>query len=405
MLVVPWVSAVQVLSASSLESLRDRVWPPMEPALADAGREGELVIGRARVGLTLLFLLSPIATLARHPDEPPGWLALGLAGIFLVAGMATVRLATRQTPPVWLGLATTVTDVSLVTLYHAMIFASGFPLMALTSRVTFSVYVLVIIATGLRYDGRLCVVAGMLAGLEWLGVVAWAAATGYADAALRDGRFYGDVGPGGQIEELVVMAVATSAALIIVDRARTLRLSSVRDDLTHLLNRSYFEERVALELERMSRHQRPLALAILDLDQFKPVNDTWGHAAGDIVLRETAARIKRLVRRTDLVARLGGDEFVIVLPETSVADATAKLEEIRHALRFTPIDVGAGSVSMTFSAGIAAAGPDGLTTQLLLGVADRRLLAAKREGRDRISASSAQRSPAPNLRPMPANDQ
>lgn len=111
------------------------------------------------------------------------------------------------------------------------------------------------------------------------------------------------------------------------------------------------------------------------------------------------------MRRTDLVARLGGDEFVIVLPETSVADATAKLEEIHHALRGTPIDVGAGSVSMTFSAGIAAAGPDGLTTQLLLGVADRRLLAAKREGRDRISASSAQHSPAPNLRPMPANDQ
>ena len=246
----------------------------MEPALADAGREGELVIGRARVGLTLLFLLSPIATLTRHPHETPAWIAFGLAAVFLTAGVATVRLARRQAPPRWLGLVTTVTDVSLVTLYHAMIFASGFALMAFTSRVTFSLYVLVIIATGLRYDGRLCVVTGMLAGLEWLGVVAWAGATGYADAAVRDGRFYGDIGLGGQVEELVVIAVATTVALIIVGRGRTIRLSSIRDDLTHLLNRSYFEERVALELERMSRHQRPLALAILDLDQFKPVNDT-----------------------------------------------------------------------------------------------------------------------------------
>jgi len=156
----------------------------------------------------------------------------------------------------------------------------------------------VIFGAGLRFDDRFCAATGLLAAAQWMSLIAWAQFAGLADAALQDGRFYGDISLGGQVEELVAIAVATTFALVFVHRAGALRLSSIRDGLTGLLNRAYLEERLELELERMARQRRPLALAILDLDLFKPVNDTFGHPAGDAVLRAAAARIRRHVRRT-----------------------------------------------------------------------------------------------------------
>ena len=197
------------------------------------------------------------------------------------------------------------------------------------------------------------------------------------------------------MEELVVIAVATTFALVFVHRAGALRLSSLRDGLTGLLNRAYFEERLELELERMARQRRPLSLAILDLDLFKPVNDTFGHPAGDAVLRAAAERIRRHVRRTDLVAPVGGDEFAVVLPETSSEDAAAKVEEICRAIRSTPIDVGGTTRVVTCSAGVANAGADGLTADTLFASADGRLFAEKRAGRDRVVSTGPAVCPVP----------
>ena len=124
----------------------------------------------------------------------------------------------------------------------------------------------------------------------------------------------------------MIIAAATMLARIAASRARGLRLSSIRDNLTGLLTRAHFEERLATELMRSSRHHRPLALAIIDVDQFKRVNDTMGHLAGDEVLREVGARLTRTVRRTQS-ERLRG--FGSAELEGGVADPCEAWRDVR----------------------------------------------------------------------------
>ena len=140
-----------------------------------------------------------------------------------------------------------------------------------------------------------------------------------------------------------------------------------------------------MELMRTTRTRRPLALAIIDVDQFKRVNDTAGHLAGDDVLREVAARLTKTVRRTDLCARYGGDEFALAFIDTGADDAAARLEEIRRTVSATPIPLRIHAVvTITCSAGIAVAPLDGGDATTLVSIADTRLLAAKNAGRDRL---------------------
>jgi two-component system cell cycle response regulator len=136
---------------------------------------------------------------------------------------------------------------------------------------------------------------------------------------------------------------------------------------------------------RSARHRRPLALALIDLDRFQSVNDSAGPLAGDEVLCEVASRLRRTVRRTDLAARFGGDEFALVFIDTSVADAAAKLEEIRRTVSATPIPLRVQTVvTLTCSASVAVAPLDGSLAESLIAVAEARLSAAKKAGRDRL---------------------
>lgn len=360
------------------------LWPAADPALVDAGREGEAAVARARIGLLALLLISPVVALLRAPD-PPALLAFLVNSLFIVVSVVLLRLATQPERRPWLGFATAGADISFVTLYHAFIFATGFADMALGSRVTFGLYLLAITATSLRQDRRIATFAGALAAVQWLAVLAWANATGYAARAAADGRFYGDPAWTGQVEELVLIASMTLLARMIVARAGALRLSSVRDSLTGLLSRAHFEERLTTELIRSARQKRPMALAVIDLDGFKQINDTHGHPTGDVVLREIASRLTRGVRRTDLSARIGGDEFALVFVDTHIADATVKLEEIRSsvATQVVPLRNDSG-VTVTLSAGVAVAPLDGDDAETLIAVADRRLLSAKQAGRNRL---------------------
>ena len=370
--------------------VRRTLWPPVEPALISAGREGETLAARVRISIAALLALSPVITLFQDPSARQALLALPLALLFIAGALWTLHLTRREPQPSWLGYAASAVDITLITLYHATLFADGLAFVALGSRVTFTLYVFAIIGTGLRYDPRLVVSTGVLSAVQWMALIVWAQSNGLGPKAIAAGRFYPTTHADGQFEELVVLAAATVLALVIVSRSREVRLSSVLDGLTRLLNKSHFDERLALELERAVRHGRPLAIAILDLDRFKAINDTMGHPAGDTVLAEAADRLRRMVRRTDLVARLGGDEFAVVLPETPPAEAMARVEELCKAVGGSPIEIAQVAVTVTCSAGIAALPADGSTASDLVAVADRRLLDAKRHGRNRVVSESPQ---------------
>ncbi|WP_240095965.1 sensor domain-containing diguanylate cyclase [Thermomonas flagellata] len=147
--------------------------------------------------------------------------------------------------------------------------------------------------------------------------------------------------------------VATEQAL--AASLRELEQQAREDPLTGLANRRQFEERLGLALSRLRRYGRPLALFFLDLDDFKPVNDTHGHAAGDHVLVEFAARLQAQVRETDLVARLGGDEFAILVEDAEIPAGVLSLAGKLLALARTPVALGGSAVRVGASIGIACA--------------------------------------------------
>lgn len=180
-----------------------------------------------------------------------------------------------------------------------------------------------------------------------------------------------------------------------VNRARLLR-SGFTDVLTGWNNRRYLSVRLGEELARARRDQSRLVCLMLDVDHFKRVNDTWGHAAGDAVLRELAHRIESQVRASDVAARYGGEEFVVLLPNTEVASATLLAERIRGAISITPFDLPCGeSVTVTVSIGISEVGPGPEDEDLktvgdsLVARADVALYAAKSAGRDRVIVEAA----------------
>jgi diguanylate cyclase (GGDEF)-like protein len=153
------------------------------------------------------------------------------------------------------------------------------------------------------------------------------------------------------------------------------------DDLSGLLNRRGFNQRLGVELRRATRSGRGLALVVGDLDRFKEVNDRFGHPAGDEALRRVSAMLHECARESDTVARLGGEEFALVLPYTGRAGAQAMAERIRRMVRD---DFSAEGMALTISFGIAVYPDDGDTQDLLMRSADAALYAAKALGRDRI---------------------
>ncbi|MGH9366754.1 MAG: GGDEF domain-containing protein [Thermoanaerobaculia bacterium] len=158
---------------------------------------------------------------------------------------------------------------------------------------------------------------------------------------------------------------------------------AVTDELSGLASRRYFESRLAEEWARRERYGTPLSVAIFDLDRFKSVNDTQGHAAGDRVLRRFGEIVRREIRTSDVGCRYGGEEFAVLFAESTASAASAVAERIRRALKRQEFEWEGRAFRVTVSAGIAGADERGERGQLLFR-ADKALYAAKEKGRNRV---------------------
>lgn len=184
-----------------------------------------------------------------------------------------------------------------------------------------------------------------------------------------------------------ILAVNTaehlSLALANIRLRETLQHQSIRDPLTGLYNRRYMEDALEREIHRAERNQTFLSVIMLDVDYFKRINDSLGHAVGDQVLRYLGQFLLKQVRTSDIVCRYGGEEIVLILPDTPLIVAEKRAEQIRETIKTFP------SPSFTISAGVAVFPRDGVTGEALLQAADAALYRAKLAGRDRVMVAGS----------------
>jgi diguanylate cyclase (GGDEF)-like protein len=177
---------------------------------------------------------------------------------------------------------------------------------------------------------------------------------------------------------------------------RTKELSA-RDDLTGLFNRRNFFETLEKEVQRARRYRRALSLILLDMDDFKGYNDTYGHLRGDEALKALARLLLASTRRADIVARFGGEEFVVLLPEINAQGATVVAEKIRTAVEQHPFpgrDTQPGG-RLTVTLGVATYPTDSKDGLELVDLADRAMYLGKQQGRNRVSVSPGPPTPPP----------
>jgi diguanylate cyclase (GGDEF)-like protein len=188
-----------------------------------------------------------------------------------------------------------------------------------------------------------------------------------------------------EVRELEELALRAGPAIENAKRFREARQLADLDALTGLHNRRYFHETLSREVARAHRYDRQLALVVLDLDDFKAINDRIGHLTGDAVIAESAERVRDVVRSADIACRVGGDEFAVILPESTLADADQLYRRLQAAVSARPIGQ-AGPLS--FSAGVAELKPEDDPTTFFER-ADEALYAAKERGKAQVVVSNA----------------
>jgi len=180
---------------------------------------------------------------------------------------------------------------------------------------------------------------------------------------------------------------AEALALNLKDANNKLRELAIRDELTGLYNHRYFQDQLEVEITRCQRYGHSLSLLLLDLDFFKKVNDTYGHPAGDHVLREVGTSLSNLVRTNDTVARYGGEEFAIILPETQTTGGKVLAQRVRRGIEQLKISFEKQSIPITTSIGLSCTDMvDGeMSRTEIISRSDQALYKAKHEGRNRVA--------------------
>lgn len=170
-------------------------------------------------------------------------------------------------------------------------------------------------------------------------------------------------------------------------RIYVLEVETITDPLLGIFNRRYLDRRIEEEILRAKRHELELSLLMVDIDNFKLVNDNWGHQVGDLVLKHLTQMLATTLRHTDIIARFGGEEFVVLLPHTTESDASRLAEKLRMVVEQTPLHR-IPELSMTVSIGCSCFLHNDDNAYSLLERADKAMYFAKREGRNRVVSYS-----------------
>lgn len=194
------------------------------------------------------------------------------------------------------------------------------------------------------------------------------------------------VGPGTHLREVKSLSDHFNRLLTTIQHYQDkLEEFSQRDPLTGLYNRRKFEDFLRMEVARSRRHGHAFSLIMLDLDDFKGINDTYGHPVGDLALKELATVLDRRMRRTDVVARLGGDEFAVLMPETDAEKSAIAAENLRRALADTELRLPVGRMRVNASFGLVSYPDNGATVEKLSIAMDVAMYKAKRLGKNRVA--------------------
>ncbi|MBB1088229.1 GGDEF domain-containing protein [Lysobacter sp. SG-8] len=356
--------------------------------MLEIGASGEVLVARLRAVVAVLLLLLPLVNLlgGGRIDEN----LIGLAGAVLINVLAQVWLALsrRRRNFRWLPFATTAFDVSVTTLVLLLLARQHLPA-GLNSLIVWCGYVLAILLTGLRNDGRVVLMAGTLALLQYGGLVA--ATFLYVDSPEQlISSDYGTVTLGSQAQRMLLLVMVTLVTSMIVYRMQQLVQMSGTDGLTGLPNRTWLIHRIPRLFESADEDGSSLTLALINLDHFRRLNDEVGHAEADRVLRHVVTALGEMIDGGEWLARVRGDEFVLVLRKP-VGTAWERVDAIRRILGDQPYrpERGGDALHLSFSAGLASYPHDGRTLSALLRRADQRLRSAKQTGRDRVVAREA----------------
>ncbi|MBM4055266.1 MAG: sensor domain-containing diguanylate cyclase [Planctomycetes bacterium] len=193
-----------------------------------------------------------------------------------------------------------------------------------------------------------------------------------------------------QMQKLLMVCVGlASSALYRVRLLEYSKHAAITDALTGIYNRRFFDEMLGKQIALSGRNKEPLSIVIADIDNFKKLNDVYGHIIGDRALQYVAQMMENCIRSSDILARYGGEEFVIIMPATNTINAMEKAEQIRQCVESIKLETESGveTLSLTISAGIATFPAHGIDGNMVVMAADKALLLAKERGKNTVMTS------------------
>ena len=310
--------------------LRGLLSADTDQALVRARSDGEKLVAFLRLGFIVSF---GAIRLSGGLGQESWKLQIGICAVALAYGLGMLLFAVKLTQP-WASWVSTAVDISLITGALCLYLVDGSPLSAVNNRIYFETYFFVIVTGTLRYDWRLSAFATVLAVSEFLGLTAYVVT--HWDLNSMESAVAGSFNRESHALRIMLLCGVGVSSVAVAHWARHLRLMVGTDHLTGLSQRRPFLERVHEELERSSSTRATMSLALLDVDEFKRFNDSFGHLSGDRALQLLAERLRKSVRTSDLVARFGGEEFVVAFPRMDVERAVKRVNELRAELGGVP---------------------------------------------------------------------